>query len=131
MTILGKLLRLERQKQGLNSRRNERVRLEGGLSQTGRPAELVRFKNGQSISLRTGAVVQPEFGGPDSRLKRSVSVESDDDTMRSMARRRKSAQNAVKDVQRCSDCDKVFKRPCDLTYVTFLRPYSIYSNKDL
>lgn len=103
-----------------NSRRNETVRLEGGLSQTGRPAELVRFKNGQSISLRTGAVVQPESIVPDSGLQRFMSAESEDDAMRSMARRRKSAQTAVKDVQRCSDCDKVFKRPCDLTYITSL-----------
>ncbi|MCJ1466100.1 copper-binding transcription factor [Pseudocyphellaria aurata] len=95
--------------------RDERVRLEGGLSQTGRPAELVRLKNGESISLRTGAAVQPESKDLDSRLKRSASVESDNDVMRSMARRRKSAQPAVKDVQRCSDCDKVFRRPCDLT----------------
>lgn len=96
------------------------VRLEGGLSQTGRPAELVRFKNGKSISLRTGAPAQSEFSGTDSRLKRSSGVESEDDIMRSMARRRKSAQTVVKDVQRCSDCDKVFKRPCDLTYATSL-----------
>lgn len=48
-----------------------------------------------------------------------MSVESEDDIMRSMARRRKSAQTVVKEVQRCSDCDKVFKRPCDLTYVAF------------
>lgn len=35
-----------------------------------------------------------------------------------MARKRKSAQPTPKDTaQQCSECDKVFKRPCDLTYV--------------
>lgn len=52
-------------------------------------------------------------------------MDSDDDIMRSMARRRK-AQAAVKDVQRCSDCEKVFKRPCDLTYGQSSFNLSIY-----
>ncbi|KAL8790835.1 MAG: hypothetical protein Q9213_000459 [Squamulea squamosa] len=92
---------------------DERLGLHGGLSQTGRPAELVRIKNGRSISLRTGSVVDPSSssGG----AKQSVNEESDDDALRSMARRRKTAQAAVKDVQQCRDCDKIFKRPCDLT----------------
>ncbi len=77
--------------------------------------ELVRIKNGQSISLRTGSVIEPEAARSHG-IKRSVSEESDDDVMRSMARRRKAAQATVKDVQQCSECDKVFKRPCDLTY---------------
>lgn len=77
--------------------------------------ELVRIKDGQSISLRTGSVLEPEEAGSHS-LKRSISEESDDDIMRSMARRRKATQATVKDVQQCSECDKVFKRPCDLTY---------------
>ncbi|KAL8921252.1 MAG: hypothetical protein Q9172_004132 [Xanthocarpia lactea] len=92
---------------------DERLALHGGLSQTGQPAELVRVKNGQSISLQTGSAVDPSStsGG----AKQSVDDESDDDPLRSMARRRKSAQAAVKEVQKCRDCDKVFKRPCDLT----------------
>lgn len=77
--------------------------------------ELVRIKDGQSISIRTGSVLEPEAAGSHS-LKRSVSEESDDDIMRSMARRRKATQVTVKDVQQCSECEKVFKRPCDLTY---------------
>ncbi|KAL8726343.1 MAG: hypothetical protein Q9181_006084 [Wetmoreana brouardii] len=89
---------------------DERLGLHGGLSQTGRPVELVRIKHGQSFSLRTGNAVDPAAGS-----KRSAGEESDDDAFRSMARRRKSAQAAVKDVQQCRDCDKVFKRPCDLT----------------
>lgn len=40
---------------------------------------------------------------------------ADEDPLRSMARRRKSAQAAAKEVQQCRECDKVFKRPCDLT----------------
>ncbi|KAL8968730.1 MAG: hypothetical protein Q9183_002327 [Haloplaca sp. 2 TL-2023] len=81
----------------------ERLGLHGGLSQTGRSAELVRFKDGQRVSLRTGEVID------------TADDISDDDAMRSMARRRKSAQAAAKEVQQCRDCDKVFKRPCDLT----------------
>ena len=93
---------------------DERLDLHGGLSQNGRRVELVRIKNGQSISLRTGSVIEPESSRSQG-LKRSVSEESDDDVMRSMARRKKAAQASVKDVQRCSECEKVFKRPCDLT----------------
>ena len=93
---------------------DERLRLEGGLSQTGRPAEIVRIKDGKSISLRTGKVIHE--GSPQS-LKRSMSEESDDEMVRSMARRRKSALPVVKDVQKCSECEKTFKRPCDLTCV--------------
>ena len=98
----------------INNSSDERLSLEGGLSQTGRPAELVRTRNGKSISLRTGNEFEPEASSSGQRFKRSMSEDSDDDIMRSMARRRK-AQAAVKDVQRCSDCEKVFKRPCDLT----------------
>ncbi|KAL8860136.1 MAG: hypothetical protein Q9178_003400 [Gyalolechia marmorata] len=92
---------------------DERLALHGGLSQTGQPAELVRIKNGQSVSLRTGSAIDPSStsGG----AKQPMDDESDDDPLRSMARRRKSAQAAVKEVQKCRDCDKVFKRPCDLT----------------
>ncbi|KAL8695414.1 MAG: hypothetical protein Q9224_003401 [Gallowayella concinna] len=93
--------------------RDEMLVLHGGLSQTGRPAELVRIKNGQSFSLRTGTAVEPSSSAENA--KRSVDEDSDDDPLRSMARRRKSAQAAVKDVQQCRDCHKIFKRPCDLT----------------
>lgn len=88
----------------LNITSDEHLSLHGGLGRTGRPAELVRVKDGQAISLRTGDVVKSE-----------TSVESDDDLHYSMARRRKSEQAAAKQVQRCSECDKEFKRPCDLT----------------
>ena len=95
----------------------ERLHLIGGLGQTGRVAELVRTKNGRSISLRTGEEVSADYTSSPYRhgIKRSVSEETDEAVLRSMARRRKSAQPAVKDVQRCNECDKIFKRPCDLT----------------
>ncbi|KAI4190916.1 MAG: hypothetical protein LQ348_003579 [Seirophora lacunosa] len=92
----------------------ERLALHGGLSQNGRPAELVRVKKGQSISLRTGSVVDNLAGA-----KRLAEDDSDEDPERSMARRRKSAQTAVKEAQQCQECDKVFKRPCDLTYYEY------------
>ncbi|KAI4201181.1 MAG: hypothetical protein LQ346_002235 [Caloplaca aetnensis] len=91
----------------------ERLALYGGLTQNGRPAELVRIKNGQSISLRTGSVLESNYTS--AGAKRSAGEDSDDDPLRSMARRRKSAQPAVKEVQQCQECDKIFKRPCDLT----------------
>lgn len=88
----------------LNITSDEQLSLHGGLGRTGCPAELVRMKDGQAISLRTGDVVKSE-----------TSLGSDNDLHYSMARRRKSEQAAAKQVQRCSECDKEFKRPCDLT----------------
>ncbi|KAL8952961.1 MAG: hypothetical protein Q9222_001180 [Ikaeria aurantiellina] len=85
----------------------ERLGLHGGISQTGRPVELVRIKNGQNISLRTGSALDP--------VSNIADGESDNDPLRSMARRRKTAQAAAKEAQKCRDCEKVFKRPCDLT----------------
>ena len=93
---------------------HEELGLRGGLSQTGRPVELIRIKDGQSVSLRTGKVVDrdsPSIHGN----KRSASEETDEDVLRSMARRRKNALPTMKEAQRCSECDKEFKRPCDLT----------------
>ena len=88
----------------LNITSDEQLGLHGGLGRTGRPAELVRIKDGQAISLRTGEV-----------LKSDTAMGQDDDLHHSMARRRKSEQAAAKQAQRCSECDKEFKRPCDLT----------------
>ncbi len=88
---------------------DERLTLHGGLGHTGRPAELVRIKNGQAISLRTGEVIQPDA---------SLGVKSgspDDEILHSMARRKKTEAERAKQIQRCSECDKEFKRPCDLT----------------
>ncbi|KAI4099800.1 MAG: hypothetical protein L6R37_005792 [Teloschistes peruensis] len=92
---------------------DERLGLHGGLSQNGRPAELVRIRNGQSFSLRTGNAV--DLASNMTGAKRAVDEDSDEDPLRSMARRRKNAQAAAKEAQQCRDCDKVFKRPCDLT----------------
>jgi len=87
----------------------EKISLRGGLCETGYPAELVRIKDGQAISLRTGQVIQSEAHP----MGRSSS--EDEDLQMSMARRKKSEQAAPKQFQRCSECDKEFKRPCDLT----------------
>ncbi|KAL8809356.1 MAG: hypothetical protein Q9200_003477 [Gallowayella weberi] len=92
---------------------DEKLVLHGGLSQTGRPAELVRIKGGQHFSLQTGAVMASSSSS--ANAKKSGEEDYDDDPLRSMARRRKSAQATVKEVQQCRDCDKIFKRPCDLT----------------
>lgn len=88
----------------LNITSDEQLGLHGGLGRTGRPAELVRIKDGQAISLRTGEVVKPD-----------TAVRPDDNLHHSMARRRKSEQAAAKQAQRCRECEKEFKRPCDLT----------------
>ncbi|KAL1986673.1 hypothetical protein VTN96DRAFT_5878 [Rasamsonia emersonii] len=90
----------------------ERLTLEGGLSQTGRPAELVCHKDDKAISLRTG---EPYDEKAVPTMKRTLSNQSmDEGVARSMARRKKNAPPM--DInQKCRDCDKVFKRPCDLT----------------
>lgn len=98
-----------------NDNSDERLGLVGGLSQTGRPAELVRIEDGRSILLRTGEEVSAEHSSQHG-MKRLASEESDDDVERSMALRRRSAQPAIKEIPRCNECDKTFKRPCDLTY---------------
>lgn len=91
---------------------SERLTLEGGLSKTGRPAELVVHKDGAPISLRTG---EPYNKDATPTIKRSLSIETVDEGVdRSMARRKKNAPPM--DInKKCKDCDKVFKRPCDLT----------------
>lgn len=94
---------------------HEKVRLRGGYSQTGRPAELVRVREGQTVSLRTGQVIESS-GSPHTSPNLGTDEYSDDDVLRSMARRKKNAP-VDKTVQRCGACTKTFKRPCDLTYV--------------
>lgn len=98
----------------LKMRREDRLDLHGGLGQTGHPAQLVKIRDGKSISLRTGQEILPD-SIVGRRLQRSISVESDHDIQRSMARRRKAEQAAIKEHQKCRECDKLFKRPCDLT----------------
>jgi len=94
----------------LNLGSNNKLSLEGGLGQTGRPAELVRTNENGSISLRTGEPVQIRAG----HMEQGWSHETDEHLALSMARRRK-AEAAVKEIQRCRECVKEFKRPCDLT----------------
>ncbi|EEH21548.2 hypothetical protein PABG_03764 [Paracoccidioides brasiliensis Pb03] len=94
---------------------DEELTLEGGLAATGRPAELVRRKKNQAISLRTREPYEEMASPVIPMMKRSLSTETCDDSVtRSMARRKKNAPPL--DInQKCKDCDKVFKRPCDLT----------------
>ena len=90
---------------------DERLVLHGGLNQNGRPAELARSKDGKLISLRTGEPIDMDAESP--MRKDFATQEERDEYELSMARRRKNAPEKVS--QRCSDCDKEFKRPCDLT----------------
>lgn len=99
--------------------RTDEVRLHGGLTKNGRPAELVRVKkNGKAISIMTGEPVDLD---EDTKVqfKRSLSEEAEEDEsiFRSMARRKRSASAAELAPKRCREpgCDKEFKRPCDLT----------------
>lgn len=102
--------------------RSDEVKLMGGLTKNGRPAELVRVKkNGKAISIATGQPVEDmeeETKGP-IRFKRSMSeqLEDEEEIMRSMARRKKNASPEELAPKRCKEpgCNKEFKRPCDLT----------------
>jgi hypothetical protein len=92
---------------------DEELTIEGGLH-TGRPVELVRKKKGQTISLTTGKPYEEKPSNMPA-MKRSLSMDScDDSVIRSMARRKKNAP-PLDISKKCKDCDKVFKRPCDLT----------------
>ncbi|KAK5197014.1 hypothetical protein LTR72_000241 [Exophiala xenobiotica] len=90
---------------------NDEVTLEGGLGDTGAQAELVRWKNGEGFSLRTGLRYEPTPG-----IKRQSSGALDEDVARSMARRKKGYIPEFVEMH-CSDpsCDKVFTRKCDLS----------------
>ncbi|KAI2640554.1 hypothetical protein GGS26DRAFT_580163 [Hypomontagnella submonticulosa] len=101
----------------------DEVKLVGGLTTNGRPAELVRVKkNGKAISIATGQPIEDleedEAKGP-IRFKRSMSEQAEDEEeiMRSMARRKKNASPEELAPKKCTHvgCNKEFKRPCDLT----------------
>nr|POF26374.1 zinc finger transcription factor ace1 [Quercus suber] len=97
-------------------RRDESVSVLGGMTHNGKPAELVRHKDGKVISIATGLAISPDDLASSS-MKRPMSdaeYDEDDDVLRSMARRKK---NAKPEIHACSisGCDKEFKRPCDLT----------------
>jgi hypothetical protein len=94
---------------------DEEITIAGGLSHNGKPAELVRRKNGKVIPLSEHSSLNVGDEAP-SAIKRPLSEDEmdDDDIHRSMARRRKSDRPG--DVMHpCAVCDKEFKRPCDLT----------------
>ncbi|KAL3453596.1 hypothetical protein BJX65DRAFT_292618 [Aspergillus insuetus] len=101
----------KRTEEGKHSKAPE-LSLEGGMSKTGRPAELVFERDGELVSLRTG---KPYEGHAIPSMKRSLSAASaDEGAQRSMARRKKNAP-PMNINKKCKDCDKVFARPCDLT----------------
>ncbi|OQE09386.1 hypothetical protein PENVUL_c006G03237 [Penicillium vulpinum] len=91
----------------------EKATLEGGLSKNGKPAELVVMQDGKLISMATGKPYEADVPGV---AKRTISLDDavDEGVERSMARRKKDAP-PMNINQKCADCDKVFKRPCDLT----------------
>jgi len=94
---------------------DEEIAIAGGLSHNGKPAELVRKKNGKVIPISEHSALNAAEDGSSS-TKRPLTDEEmdDDDVRRSMARRRKSDKPG--DVMHpCAVCDKEFKRPCDLT----------------
>lgn len=109
---------------------DEKITLRGGLSHNGRPAELVREKNGEIIPLADGAE-DAYTGFSSSKRALSDDEEMDDEGVkRSMARRRKSDKPG--DVMHvCRDCKKEFKRPCDLTKheKTHSRPWKCTEEK--
>lgn len=102
----------------MDAKVSDEIKLYGGLTENGRPAELVRMKNGQAFSVATGELVDTE-DAKSHPMKRSLSEEDEEteSVYRSMARRKKSATAAELAPKRCSHegCDKEFKRPCDLT----------------
>lgn len=97
------------------------IKLHGGIHINGRPAELVRVKkNGKAISLATGEEVDMDEGNKgEIKFKRSQSEElaDEEEIMRSMARRKKNASPDEYAPKMCREpgCNKLFKRPCDLT----------------
>ncbi|KAJ4137585.1 copper-binding transcription factor [Fusarium equiseti] len=98
---------------------SDEIKLIGGLSENGRPAELVRVrKDGTYISLETGKPVETDDDMP-VQMKRSLSqqLEDEEEIQRSMARRKKNASPEELAPKKCREpgCNKEFKRPCDLT----------------
>jgi uncharacterized C2H2 Zn-finger protein len=98
---------------------SDEIKLIGGLSENGRPAELVRVrKDGTYISLETGKPVETDDDAP-MKMKRSLSqqLEDEEEIQRSMARRKKNASPEELAPKKCREpgCNKEFKRPCDLT----------------
>ncbi|PPJ60250.1 hypothetical protein CBER1_01302 [Cercospora berteroae] len=88
------------------------VSLHGGLSQNGKPAQLVHTTpEGKVISLATGEEISEEELASGNMKRAAIDVD-EEDALRSMARRKK---NAKPEIHTCELCNKEFKRPCDLT----------------
>lgn len=84
------------------------------MTQDGKPAELIRNKDGKFISITSNRILSEEEVASAS-MKRPISLDyddDDDDVLRSMARRKKGAKP---EIHGCPQCEKEFKRPCDLT----------------
>lgn len=108
---------------------DEKITLRGGLSHNGRPIELVRNKNGKTIPLADNADSIATGSSSKRALPDDDGLDADEVT-RSMARRRKSDKPG--DVMHiCRDCNKEFKRPCDLTKheKTHSRPWKCTEEK--
>lgn len=87
----------------------DEVTLEGGLDSTGNIAELVGWKNGEAISLRTGQPYQPLAG-----IKRDASSLHEDGAARSMARHKKGYKpDEVSYPCEFDGCTRSFPRKCD------------------
>ncbi|KAL6869320.1 copper-binding transcription factor [Amphichorda felina] len=100
--------------------RADEIQLYGGMSENGRPAELVRIKkDGTVISMATGKPIDIATTDGPIQFKRSLSEQREDEEeiMRSMARRKKNATAEELAPKKCREpgCFKEFKRPCDLT----------------
>lgn len=93
---------------------DEEIAISGGLSQNGRPAELIRTKNGKAIALSNNTIIEDMEEGTSSKRPLTDADIDEDEVFRSMARRRKSEKPGDV-VHVCRACDKEFKRPCDLT----------------
>ncbi|KAK4892505.1 hypothetical protein LTR27_008969 [Elasticomyces elasticus] len=111
----------QRQEQGemptaMDYKPGETVSVHGGMSHNGKPAELVRYTmDGKAISLASGTQLS-ESEVASSSMKRPMPADltDDEDALRSMARRKKGAKPEIHECP-IPDCDKEFKRPCDLT----------------
>ncbi|RAL66486.1 hypothetical protein DID88_006176 [Monilinia fructigena] len=102
---------------------SDEIKLHGGLTRNGRPAELVRInkKTGKAVSIATGKPIDIDDDDNKSmRFKRSLSeaAEDEESVMRSMARRKKDASAAELAPKLCREpgCDKSFKRPTSCKY---------------
>ncbi|KAK2037839.1 hypothetical protein LZ31DRAFT_157861 [Colletotrichum somersetense] len=103
----------------------------GGITENGRPAELVRVrKDGKAIFMATGLEVDLNDTKNPIQLKRSLSqqLEDNEDIMRNMARRKNNVSpKELGTPKKChkAGCNKEFKRPCELTKheKTHFRPW--------